>query len=399
MNNLKTVELNQLFHEFNICTQLQYNGQLTINNLDGKQWTFYYCLGKIVWATGGTHPSRRFRRNVTQFCSQIDIDNLQLFSENTLLDYWDYFSLKKLYQTQKIDSKQVNAIVSSTISELLFDLAQETDFQSLSYDYSEEIILGAIMTSTLANTFLQQTQESCESWLKSGLEGLSPNLAPVIIKPKIIQQKVSADVYKNLENLINGQHTLYDLSVKMKQNVLSVSRSLLPYIEKGIVALVEVPDLPLGKAKIPNNYSSISTKKNSNIPTIACVDDNLQVCQMLETIITANGMKFIKIENTLEALPILIQHQPDLIFLDLIMPGINGYELCANLRRTSVFAKTPIAILTATHDTFDKVRSKVFGVMDFINKPVAKDKVMEVVDKYVIFPQKTANLSNLSYIR
>jgi len=283
MNNLKTVELNQLFHEFNICTQLQYDGQLKINNLDGKQWTFYYCSGKIVWATGGTHPYRRFRRNITQFCTHINVDHCQLFSENTLLDYWDYFLLKRLYQTQKIEFKQVNAIVKSTISELLFDLAQETDFQSLSYDYNEEVILGKIMTSSITNIFFQQTQESCESWLKAGLEGLSPNLAPMIIKPEIIQQKVSADIYKNLENLINGKHTLYDLSVKMKQNVLSISRSLLPHIKKGIVVLVEVPDLPLDRAKIQNNYSSISTKKNSRISTIACVDNNSQVYQMLET--------------------------------------------------------------------------------------------------------------------
>ena len=390
MNNLKTVELNQLFHEFKICTRLQYDGQLKINNAQGKYWTFYYRLGQIVWATGGTHPSRRLCRNIIQFCPQINIDDLHLFSANTSLDSWDYHLLENLFQHQKIESQQIKAIIENTISELLFDLAQEVNFKSLSYDHDQEVILNAIMTPNTTSMFFQQMQKSWDSWSKAGLEGLSPNLAPVIIQPEIIKQRVSPGVYKNLKNFINGQYTLYDVAVKMKQSVLSIARSMQPDIQQGIVALVEVPDSPLVGAKILNNFSSIPTTKNRQVPVIACVNDSHQSCQVLQTIITSNRMNFIKIENSLEALPILIQHQPDLIFLDLIMPGFNGYQLCANLRRTSVFAKTPIAILTDSYDTFDKVRSKVFGVIDFIHKPVDTDKVMEVVSKYVE-SQKTAN--------
>ncbi|MTJ13382.1 response regulator [Anabaena sp. UHCC 0187] len=391
------VEFNDLFHEFKICRQLRYNRQLKVTNLEGKEWTFYYCLGQMVWATGGTHPFRRLRRNITLFCPQINIDNLQPFLANTSLDYWDYYLLENLYQNLKIESQQINAIINSTISEIFFDLAQEVNFKSLSYEYDEKVILEAIITSSTKNIFFQQTQASWNSWSKAGLEGLSPDLAPVIIKPEIIQQRVSPGVYKNLERLINGKYTLCDLAVKMKQSVLSVSRSLLPYIKQGIVALVEVADLPLVKAKIQNNYSSIPRTENPTIPVIACVDDSPQICQMLEKIITSNGMKFIKIEDPLEALPILIENKPDLIFLDLIMPGINGYELCANLRHTSVFAKTPIAILTASNGSFDRVRCNIFGATDFINKPVATDKVMKIVYKYVEFKKTADHPSNFTY--
>ncbi|MEB3215197.1 MAG: hypothetical protein VKN72_02915 [Nostocales cyanobacterium 94392] len=57
-------------------------------------------------------------------------------------------------------------------------------------------------------------------------------------------------------------------------------------------------------------------KKQSKTPIIACIDDSLQVCQTLESIITSNGMKFIKIQDAIQALPILIENKPDLIFLD-----------------------------------------------------------------------------------
>ncbi len=386
----------QLFKEFQLCTQLQYNGQLKLQTLPEKNWTFYYRLGQLVWATGGTHPSRRLRRNIAQFCPQINTNDLSLISKNTSLDYWDYQLIEKLYKSQKIQLKQLNSIVESTISELLFDLAQEANINSCSCERDQSVILDATLTSTSTNMFLHQMQNCWNNWSKAGLESLSPNLAPVILKPEQLRQQVSPNVYKNFENLINGKYTLWDLAVKMKQSVLSISSSLLPYIQQGITKLVEVGDLPLVAARIKNNKITTSLK-SGNVPLIACVDDSPQVCEMLERIVVSHGMRFLKIQDPLQALPILIQHKPDFVFLDLIMPGINGYELCATLRRTSTFANTPLAILTGSNGVFDRARAKAFGATDFINKPVSTDKVLGILNKYLGSTANNASLSNSSF--
>lgn len=220
------------------------------------------------------------------------------------------------------------------------------------------------------------------------MANFSPDLAPIIRKPEKLQQQLSESVYKKFVNLLNGQYTLLDLAAKMKQRIIPLTRSLLPYITTGIIELIEVPDLPLSVAVVKNNSVSHSVQK-STTPLIACIDDSPQVCETLEKIIVPNGVRFIKIQDSIQALPILIQNKPDLIFLDLVMPIANGYEICSQIRRVSALSKTPVVILTGNDGLVDRVRSKVVGATDFMAKPVSADKIMGVIGKYL--PLETQN--------
>ncbi|MEH1770744.1 response regulator [Nostoc sp.] len=373
---------NNLVNEFKTCTQLQYNGKLSIKSSKGSQWNFYYRLGRIVWATGGTHPFRRWRRHIAQNCPQIDVDKLQLRVQDLSIDYWDYKLIEVFYKKQKIQREQIQSIAENTIAELLFDLALQGNFASISCSRSQEIILETPMSFTSAEMSVKHMQDSWKIWSEAGLANFSPDLAPILRRPEQLEQMVSPSVYKNFVNLINGKFTLRDLAMKMKQSVLPLTRSLLPYILKGIIELVEVPDLPLGVTEVNNNSTTTQAKKRT-IPLVACVDDSPQVCKMLEDIITSNGLRFVKIQDAVQALPTLIQDKPDLIFLDLIMPVASGYEICTQLRRISTFSNTPIIILTGSDGLLDRVRAKVVGSTDFLTKPVVADKVMSIVRKYL----------------
>jgi len=122
---------------------------------------------------------------------------------------------------------------------LLFDLAQQANFASVSSDRNAEVILEAPMSFTNADMSLKLMQETWKNWSEAGLASFSPDLAPILRRPEQLQEQVSQSVYKNFVTLINGKYTLRDLGVKMKQNVLPVARSLLPYILKGLIELVE----------------------------------------------------------------------------------------------------------------------------------------------------------------
>lgn len=385
MTQQELMASNNLLNEFKTCTQLQYNGQLHIKSSKGTQWIFYYRLGRIVWAAGGIHPFRRWRRQMAQHCPQIDVDNIRISSEELSIDYWDYRLLEILYKKQNIQREQIQNIVENTIAELFFDLAQEADFTSVTCHRSQKVILEMPMSFTSADVSLKQMQESWKLWSEAGLTNLYPDLAPVLRKPEQLQQLVSAPVYKNFVTFINGKYSLRDLAVKMKQNILPVARSLLPYILKGIIELVEVPDLPLAVIETQKHPTATQPKKLT-APLVACVDDSPQVCNILEEIVTANGMRFLKIQDAVQALPTLIQDKPDLIFLDLMMPIASGYEICTQLRRISSFANTPVIILTGNDGLLDRVRAKVAGSTDFLTKPVASDKVMGIVRKYLPTP-------------
>lgn len=382
MNQPEPIKSNTILDEFKTCTELQYNGYLNIKSPKGHKWTFYYRLGRIVWATGGSHPFRRWRRNMAQYCPHIDIDKLNLRREDIEINYWDYRILEILYKRQKIQREQIHAFVENTVAELLFDLAQQTNFVSASCERSQEVILETPMSFTSANVSMKQMQDSWKIWSEAGLANFSPDLAPVLRKPEQLQEQVSEAVYNNFVNLINGKYTLRDLAAKMKQSLVAVTRSLLSYILKGIIELVEVPDLPLSVTAVKNNPVAPQRQK-STAPLVACVDDSPQVCKILEEIIVSHGLRFIKIQDAIQALPTLIQDKPDLIFLDLIMPIANGYEICTQLRRVSAFTNTPVIILTGNDGLLDRVRAKVVGATDFMTKPVSTDKVMNVVRKYL----------------
>ncbi|WP_427159336.1 response regulator [Aliinostoc sp. HNIBRCY26] len=376
------MESNNILDEFRTCTQLQYNGQLILSSQKGHQWTFYYRLGRIVWASGGTHPFRRWRRLMAQYCPQINVDKIQLRQQDVEMSYWDYRLLEILYKKQRIQREQINAMVENTLAELLFDLAQQTNFIAVKCERNQEVILEAPMSFTSADISMKQMQDSWNLWTQAGLANVFPDLAPIIRRPEQLQELVSPPVYKNFVTLFNGKLTLRELATKMKQNVLPVSRSLLPYVLKGIIELVKVPDLPLVVTQLPNNSISAQPKKVYT-PLIACVDDSPQVCKMLEEIITAHGLRFVQIQDAVQALPILIQEKPDLIFLDLIMPVASGYEICTQLRRISAFNNTPVIILTGNDGLLDRVRAKVVGSTDFLTKPVNTDKVMSILRKYL----------------
>ncbi|BAZ32780.1 response regulator receiver protein [Cylindrospermum sp. NIES-4074] len=382
MTHPELIESNNLLNEFKTCTQLQYNGNLNIQSSKGHQWTFYYRLGRIVWATGGTHPFRRWRRQMALNCPQIDLDKMRFRMEDLSINYWDYHILEILYKRQKINREQINVIVEQTIAELLFDLAQQANFASISCQRHPVVLLETPMSFTSSDASMKYMLDSWKIWSEVGLASFSPDLAPVLRRPEQLQQMVSPSVYKNFVNLIDGKYTLRDLAVKMKQNVLPVARSLLPYILKGIIELVEVPDLPLAVAEAESNTTTTQPNK-LNAPLVACVDDSPLVCKMLEEIITANGLRFMKIQDAVQALPTLIQDKPDLIFLDLIMPVASGYEICTQLRRISAFANTPVIILTGSDGLLDRVRAKVVGSTDFLTKPVVAERVMAVVRKYL----------------
>jgi chemotaxis family two-component system response regulator PixG len=84
-----------------------------------------------------------------------------------------------------------------------------------------------------------------------------------------------------------------------------------------------------------------------------------------------------------QALPLLLEHKPDLIFLDLVMPITNGYEICSQIRRISVFQDTPVIILTSNDGIVDRVRAKMVGSSGFLAKPIGREKVLTILHKYL----------------
>ncbi|NET37356.1 MAG: response regulator, partial [Cyanothece sp. SIO1E1] len=100
-------------------------------------------------------------------------------------------------------------------------------------------------------------------------------------------------------------------------------------------------------------------------------------------VVAQAGYRCVNIKDPVQALPILLEQKPGLIFLDLLMPVANGYEVCSQIRRVSAFKDTPVIIVTSIDGIVDRVRARLVGATGFITKPIAAQKVVPVLQQHL----------------
>lgn len=125
------------------------------------------------------------------------------------------------------------------------------------------------------------------------------------------------------------------------------------------------------------------TLVNSQKPTIVHIDDSPQNCGIARSILEAAGYRYLDINDPLQAIPTLLQAKPKLVLLDLMMPVINGYELCSQIRRVSSLKDLPIVMLTSQDGIVDRVRAKVVKASAFLSKPIEPRKLLQTVSQFV----------------
>lgn len=132
-----------------------------------------------------------------------------------------------------------------------------------------------------------------------------------------------------------------------------------------------------------SSTETLCYEKPSGQTMVVYVEDSSRDSQAMAQIVGGAGYSYANISDSLQALPQLLEYKPQLIFLDLVMPVVNGYELCAQIRRISAFSKTPIVIVTNNDGVIDRVRAKLVGASDFVSKPIGEQRILRVVRKYL----------------
>ena len=377
---VETTTTTEFISKLQALKQARFSGQLLVKDPFDQEWIFYVFLGRILYATGGDHPVRRWQRNLTTHCPKIDLhqlksDDTSSSSTATFNISWEYQLLFSGLKQRQITREQAGKIIAAIVAEVLFDVLQamEVTFEVKpeNYSFPQLVLLDP-------EQLITEVQQVWQAWQKAKIAERSPNRAPLIKQPEQLQLQTSASVYQVLTKLLDGQSTLRDLGVKMKRKVVEVTCSLLPYIQGGLVELVAIPDLPIPTAPPPTPPVILPPEEPQRGPLVACVDDSPLVCQSMEKILTTAGYQFLGIQDSLRAIATLLTRKPDLIFLDLVMPNTNGYEICTQLRKVSAFRHTPIIILTGNDGIIDRVRAKVVGSSGFLSKPVNAETVLTV---------------------
>jgi CheY-like chemotaxis protein len=349
-------------------------------------WKVYFNDGKLLWANGGKHSHRSWQRHLSKYCSQIDLKQVN-FRNSESFRCPEYHSLGILLQRHLATPENIGNLIANKIIEVFFDLFQQEkstplDIESEALSLSSLIgeISGYSLITINIDTAFKQMQQQWSAWINSGFNTVYPDHAPRIKSKEQLEQAVPAVVYQNFIKLLDGRRSLRDLAVGMNKDLLLLTKSIYPYVNKGLLDLVEVADLnstPTPTANLSNKPVNLQDK-----PIIACIDDSPQICQIMNQIITQANYRFLGIQQPIQAVPKLISVNPKMIFLDIGMPILNGYEVCTQIRRVSKLQEVPIIMLTGNDGVFDRVKAKVCGASDFLSKPIEIDKILQTIEKF-----------------
>lgn len=368
----------------------QFTGRLDIQDTDGKQWRLYICLSRLVWADGGYHPYRAWQRLLTHYFPELDHKLIDL-NKAKQFECWNYYIIVTLLQRFLITKEQAIKLIKNRIIEIIFDIYQREyqtnlfyNFINIQDDFLEKSGLKAYVTLITIEEIVAALEVIWQQWQQQGLQKWSPNFAPLIKNTGLLKQKLNENNYQRLVSLFNGKYTLRELGYKLKLNDIKIITWLKPYLEKGLIDLIEVRDIPLKVTLIGITHNDYKITKANQQRLIACIDDSWQICQIMQHIVHQVGYRYVSVQDPLKALPIILRHKPDLIFLDLIMPIVNGYEICSQIRRVSCLKDVPVVILTSNDGMFDRLRSKIVGASAFLSKPIDQEKVVDKINSLLI---------------
>jgi len=113
------------------------------------------------------------------------------------------------------------------------------------------------------------------------------------------------------------------------------------------------------------------------------IDDSQTIRRTAETLLAREGYAVITASDGYEALGKIVDHQPALIFIDIMMPRLDGYQVCSLIKGNPKFSGTPVVMLSSKDGVFDRARGRIVGSDKYLTKPFTKDEILTAVKTYL----------------
>jgi chemotaxis family two-component system response regulator PixG len=385
---IKDFDASKQMKLFQALKQNRFSGQLSFKNTQDIEWLFFLYMGRIIYATGGKHPVMRWRRNLAKYMPQIanqlqkEIKEVNWESVSEIWLIWDYHLLHLWVKQQKIDLKQVTKNIRGLTSEILFDITQANTVSF--YLIPQKKLSFQPLAMIDAEQQITQTERFWQKWQELGFSEILPNLAPIIVNAQTLQETASEKTYQFFTKLLDGKHTIRDLAFQKQTNSLIFLRSIFPYIQLGDIKLLDIADIPcpITIPKTQTKHQSVAKITNARKLSIACVTISPIMSQIMTKVATVAGYNIISESDSLQAMPLLLDSKPDLIFLDTELTGLSGYEICTQLRQLNYFSKTPIILLARNITLIERMKSKMSGASELFQQSMDVKAVLNLVQKY-----------------
>lgn len=116
---------------------------------------------------------------------------------------------------------------------------------------------------------------------------------------------------------------------------------------------------------------------------VMVIDDSKTIRRTAETLLKKAGCEVITATDGFEALSKITDQNPDVIFIDIMMPRLDGYQTCALIKNNHLYKNTPVILLTSKDGLFDRARGRIVGSDQYLTKPFTKDELLSAITEHL----------------
>lgn len=117
---------------------------------------------------------------------------------------------------------------------------------------------------------------------------------------------------------------------------------------------------------------------------VMVIDDSKTIRRTAETLLKNAGCEVVTAVDGFEALAKIMDSKPDLIFVDIMMPRLDGYQTCALIKNNEAYKDVPVIMLSSKDGLFDRARGRIVGSDQYLTKPFTRDELLDVIQKHVV---------------
>jgi len=349
-----------------------------------RSWFVFFLNGQIIYAGDSGGNLARLQ----DYLRRYNLDqSLHLTSVPAIatLNAPEYGHLWVLLENNILTPAQGRSIVQSMVHETLFDLLS---LHQGSFIFELGHALSPQLTTLEIGSLVAKIMKQVQEWKQFHPHIQSPEQCPAIADADQLRQTLSPSARNTLERWVDGKTSLRQMARYLNRDISAVARAIYPYIQQGIVQLSAPPAEDFTHSK--REFQRLNGHK---VPRVVCIDDGIALRKIVECILDQHGYEVTAIGNPVKALSLVFQLKPTLILCDITMPELDGYEICAMLRKSTAFRETPIIMLTGKDGFIDRVKARMVGATDYLTKPFGEIELLTLVEQYVGLGQRDRSQS------
>ncbi len=116
---------------------------------------------------------------------------------------------------------------------------------------------------------------------------------------------------------------------------------------------------------------------------VMVIDDSKTIRRTAETLLKREGCEVFTASDGFEALSKIADNQPQIIFVDIMMPRLDGYQTCSLIKNNQLFKSTPVIMLSSRDGLFDKARGRIVGSEEYLTKPFTREELLSAIRRHV----------------